>query len=383
MPKKKELPLGFREISRPQKNGKTTTCLEYRFYVDDVRYSVYGSTQKECRAKETQKRKALAEGYIDNATITLSDYYKEWQERRKGEIKESTRVRQDERFSCIKKRLGHKKLQKIEVREIEATRRVLLADGHNTQGVNDIMDLLRSIMNSAVNDRIITFNPLNGIKRLKRTEKRATETIHRALTEQELKTFLDYAKDSYYYDFFRFLAATGMRTGEAAALTWADIDYRNGVIHITKTAVKLHKGYAVQTPKTEKGKRDIPITPTITKILDSQRNKQRILNGNNLLFFDGLVFPTSNHSGYITASNLCPVIKYILKTAEKDNMHIDYFSAHALRDTYATRCIEQGMSAHTLMKLLGHSNINLTMNLYAQALPETIKAAAEKIVIAV
>lgn len=372
--------VGFRRVTRHRKNGESYSCYEYRFTIDGERHSVYGNTQKECREKEAKKRKAINEGYIDNSSLTLSEYYKEWQSRRTGEIKPSTKARQDERFKCIKKSLGRKKLQKIEVRQIESVRRQLLADGHNSQGTNDIMDLLRSIMNSAVNDRIIAFNPCNGIKRLKRTEKHATETIHRALAEDELLTFLEYAKDSYYYNFFRILAYTGMRTGEAAALTWADIDYTNGVIHINKTAVKIYHDYIVQSPKTDKGFRDVPITPIVKEVLQAQFEAQKILNGGSVVYLSGTVFPTSNHSGYVTASNLCPVIKHILKNAEKDNHHIDYFSAHALRDTYATRCTEQGMSAHTLMKLLGHSNINLTMNLYAQALPETIKTAAEKIV---
>lgn len=50
------------------------------------------------------------------------------------------------------------------------------------------------------------------------------------------------------------------------------------------------------------------------------------------------------------------------RIAEK--MDIDSFSMHNLRHTFATRCIEAGMRPKTLQKLLGHSNINLTMNLY-------------------
>ena len=54
-----------------------------------------------------------------------------------------------------------------------------------------------------------------------------------------------------------------------------------------------------------------------------------------------------------------------------DRAGIERFSAHALRDTFATRAIESGMAPKTLQEILGHSNISITMNLYAHCMEET------------
>ena len=225
--------------------------LKYRFTIDGKRFTVYGHTVKECRTKETEKRKALSEGYIDNSKITLNQYYKEWQSRRSGEIKESTRIVQDRRFEWIRKELGNVKIQKLEVRQIIAFREKLIARGYTTQGCNDCLDLLRSILNSARTDRIIPYNPCDGIKRLKRTEPKATETIHKALSLEEQKAFFEAAAGCYYYDLFRFMISTGVRTGEAAALTWADVDIKKSVVHINKTAARIgHGNFKIQEPKT-------------------------------------------------------------------------------------------------------------------------------------
>lgn len=66
-----------------------------------------------------------------------------------------------------------------------------------------------------------------------------------------------------------------MRSGEAAALTWDDIDYKQNVIHITKTATfNEDKTATVGSPKSEAGKRDIPLNDSIKDILSKQRKKQ-------------------------------------------------------------------------------------------------------------
>lgn len=65
-------------------------------------------------------------------------------------------------------------------------------------------------------------NPAEGIKALKEVNAKAAETYHRALTEQEQKDFMQEMANDYYYEFVAFLLCTGMRFGEAAALTWSE-----------------------------------------------------------------------------------------------------------------------------------------------------------------
>lgn len=355
-----KIPAGFTKT----KNG----LYQFRFTFEGKRYAVYGSTVKECKAKELEKRQRLKEGLIDHETVTLAKYYDDWQEGRRGTVKDSTIYTQNGRFEYIRKGLGKKRLQKIVKQDVVNLQKEL-AKNLSTQTVNNIITLLNTVLQSAVNDRVISWNPCSGVKSLNRTEAEATKTIHRALTEQEQFAFFQYSKGSYYNNFFRFLLLTGCRTGEAAALTYSDIDRKNNVIHITKTVSRVGNGsFEISTPKTKSGIRTIPLTGEVLEVLQDQKDIQSALNG-NIANFDNRIFTTTDGKGYVVATNLIPVMKKILQKIEgKTGMHIEYFSPHAFRDTFATRCIEQGMNPQTLKTILGHSSLSMTMDKYAQVL---------------
>lgn len=135
--------------------------------------------------------------------------------------------------------------------------------------------MLMVVLNDAIQDSVISKSPADGIKSLKDTDTKASETYRRALTEQEQKDFMQEMAQDYYYEFVSLLLCTGMRSGETAALMWDDIDYKQNVIHVTKTAAFNEDGTAtIGSPKSEAGKRDIPLNDTIRDILLRQRKKQ-------------------------------------------------------------------------------------------------------------
>ncbi|MDO4439134.1 MAG: tyrosine-type recombinase/integrase [Eubacteriales bacterium] len=76
---------------------------------------------------------------------------------------------------------------------------------------------------------------------------------------------------------------------------------------------------------------------------------------------------------------LLHVFNRTFKRLENKNIHIDRVTPHALRDTFATRAIENGMNPQTLKKILGHSSLAMTMDLYAHVLPNTMQEEMEKI----
>ena len=367
-----KLPAGFTK----RKDG----TLELKFTVDGKRYSVYGHTTKECKEKETAKRKRISDGLTNRENITLSTYYKEWQDGRKTSVKESTIYTQNGRFERIDKALGKKRLSKITPHDIQKFQKSIAKD-LSVQSVNLHMDLLKQIFNSAVKRRYIGFNPCDDIPRMKRTETKNNETdAHRCIPEQDMVLFFQYAKDSYYLEFFQMLYQTGMRTGELASLSWNDIDYDNNVIHITKTVSRTgHKEYIIDTPKSIDSIRDIPLTATMKQILNTWRVKSAMYHGNRQTI-DNRIFTTVNGIDFVRAQNLIPVIKNILKKIEAETgTQIAYFAPHAFRDSYATQYILQGGSAETLMRLLGHSDWNITMNRYVKPNKKMIADEVQKI----
>lgn len=367
------LPIGYRE----RKDGS----IECRFTVDGKRYSCYAPTVKECREKERQLREEIAEGlYTQNKNLTLDKYYEEWKNARKGTIKGNTALGNNSRYkNHIKPALGHRKLVEIEKREIVQLQQKL-AEKMEPSSVNAVIVQLKTMLNDALAEGIITKSPAVGVKLLK-VEKKATETYHRALTEEEQKLFMAEAKKEWLYELIALLLCTGMRVGEVSALTWSDIDYVNNVIHVTKTISRTEDGkYTEGTPKSKTSIRDIPMTSAIKDILKSQKEKQDMMH-EKIIKLNQSVFENL-YGGMVFNASVNKAITETLKRVNKDKEVIEHFSAHALRDTFATRYIEQGGSPQVLKTILGHSSLAMTMDLYSHVMPNTKQKEMDSIKIA-
>ena len=332
--------------------------LEKRFTIEGKRYSVYGKTAQELAEKEAEIR---AGAYKTNARVTLDQYFEEWVKRKEQTIKPVT-VRQY-RYNYqkdISPFMGRRRVAQIERREVIALQNNL-AKRIKPMTVNGIIGLLKQVLKEAERDGIIIHSPADNIRGIKNDGAKASETYHRALTIEEQTAFMQIAKDDFYYELFAFLLCTGVRIGEAGALTWSDIDYKANVIHITKTVTRSAQNkHTIGTPKTKTSKRDIPLTETTRKILKQQRDKV-----GRVIPLNGRVFPRYD-GGLIHSGTIRNTVDRIAKAAG-----VEHFGVHALRDTFATRFIEQGGTPQTLKTILGHSSLAMTMDLYAHVLPNT------------
>lgn len=367
------LPQGVRK----RKDG----VLEKRITIDGKRYSLYASNTKDLYNKESELREQVKNGsYLQNKNITLEKYFDEWIKRKSKEVKSNTIFIYKTMFNThIRNTLGNKKISQLEKREIIIFRDAL-SENITPSTCNYIIGLLKQLLYDAVSDEIITRNPAQTIKSLK-AQKTATKTIHRALTIQEQKLFMQELKkqDSYYYNFFAFCLLTGMRYGEVTALTWNDINYEKNIIHVNKTMTKDENGKMIlgDSTKSKAGERDIPINDSIKMILKSARGISDIIP-----FTTTRVFNTP-YGHVIQNTNINKEIKRIVNILSDAGHDIKPFTVHALRDTFATRYIEQGGSPQTLKTILGHSSLSMTMDLYAQVLPNTKQDEMNKIIIAI
>lgn len=271
---KRSLAAGFRQ----RKDGR----YESRFTVNGKRYSVYADTLKECKAKDAELRERIKAGsYVSNRNITLDQYYEEWKAARQGTIKGNTALNIECRYrKHISPAMGSRKMVDIEKREIVRLQKEL-AQKVKATTVNITIVQLKSIFNDAVVDGIITKSPAAGVKALKVEGMSATETYHRALTLEEQNLFMENVKQEWLYELIALLLCTGMRLGEATALTWSDIDYINNVIHVTKTISRSATGeYITDTPKSKTSIRDIPLNDSIKRVLKSQKEKLSLVHGN-------------------------------------------------------------------------------------------------------
>lgn len=372
MARGKGLPAGFRR--KKDKNGNETGRLEYRFMIGRDRYSVTGSSVGECRRLEQEKRDYIAEhSYIRNDRITVKQYFEEWMQAKVGTVKESTLYTERKQFVPVLKRIGGRRVCELERRQIVALQSDLTED-LSTYTANHCIMLLRSLLKAAVIDDIISKNPCDGIKPLKRTEQKARDTIHRALTQEEQRVFFDEIAGDWYEELFRFLIQTGVRIGEAGALKWSDIDYKRNCIHIRRTVTKTAKGHIIgKDTKSAAGMRDIPMTEDIRETLRRQREKVQAVLGIRAAGVDSPVFLSMNGC-LVHSVNMNGALNRICR-----RMGLERFTVHAFRDTFATRAIEQGMTPQTLKTILGHSSLAMTMDLYAHVLPNTKAEEMEKI----
>lgn len=354
---------------------KTNGLFEKRFTVDGKRYSAYGHNAKECTENETLMREEIKAGlYTSNRNITLDSYFDEWEKSRTGVIKDSSIKMNRSRYNNhIKSVLGETKLQKIEKREIVKLQQNLVQK-LSASTTNSVIVLLKTVLNAAVDDEIIIKNPAASVKPLRMDDRpKASETIHRALTREEQQAFIQEAKQEWLYEFFCFSLCTGMRLNEIVALKWQDIDYINNVIHVTKTVSWKQGGGITETsPKSETSKRDIPMNDIIKKVLQMQRKKMAMIYGEIVARkMDSNIFIGSNGSRAVASSTVAFSINNVLKRLRQQGIEIERFTHHAFRDTFATRYIEEGGNMQTLQKILGHSSLAMTADLYAHVLPST------------
>lgn len=342
------------------------------FTYNGRQYSVYGYSKKELDEKEHSKRLELESRKDTHDDPTLDQYHERWTEARRDGVKESTlRCQHFQYESCANVvvsaglRFGSMKLREIQPDDIREVQRALAKGQNSTQTVNDKIAVLSHVFSTAVKERVLDYNPCSPVKPLKRTEARARDTIHRALAQEEQEAFFREAEKSFYYDTFRMAVLTGMRCGEVGALFVSDI--KGGAIHVERTITKTETGSYIigEDPKTWHGRRTIPLNDDIIEVIEHQKQINRMLDGDKVTAINERIFKAPER-GLLMAAPADREIGRICKRAG-----VEKFTMHALRATFATRAIEQGIYPRTLQDLLGHASFSMTMDLYGHVMDST------------
>lgn len=354
-----------------------------RFTFESKQWERKGRNKKEAYQRAVKAIQELQAGaYKRNSDVTFHEYFKEWMKSKEEDnVKESTLSDYDRTYRnhIAGSKIDHTKIVQIERREIVSFYRAVGKE-KTPYIANRVLLIISMVLRAAAHADIIEMSPCRDIKRLKSDRKPARETNHKALTREELKAFLRAASDSWYCLLFCFMAVTGVRVGEAGALEWGDIDYKNpeypgGVIYIRNTATKDRAGHVIigTTTKTKASQRAIPIDPDIKKVIDAQKAWYAKFHGNVWGIHDRIF---QKHNGGIVDNN--PVnyeIHRIIRKMRAEGTRIHEFSSHAFRDTFATRKANDGTLINVLQHLLGHAKYQTTVDYYVQETPEAkIKA---------
>ena len=195
----------------------------------------------------------------------------------------------------------------------------------------------------------------------------------RAMTIEEQQVFTNYLMSmpislEPYKNVFLFQMFLGLRIGEALALKKTDINLQRNVVSVQRTlTVDKDRNLIVgNRTKTYSGKRDVPIPEFIRdNVIEQMQLAEN--HKDNLLF-------TSNNNTLVFTNNINYRLKRILKA-----MGIEGISTHSLRHTFGTRCIESGMRAVAVQRLLGHKDVSVTLNTYTTIFDKYKEQEIEKL----
>lgn len=237
-----------------------------------------------------------------------------------------------------------------------------------------VIDKLYRFLNKgfkiAISERIIQYNVMDNESIQKPKSKKQTDKVEALTLEEEkklIKTLRSF--DHKYKNIILLTLFTGMRIGETLAITRDNINLKENTITIEKTLTRNKDDKVIlgDKTKTRAGKRIIFLSENAKAVL-KEILSTNITNMYNLIFYD------YDKNTFITPNE----INCFLKRLNQKYKICNDIHTHMLRHTYATRCIEAGMSAKVLQKNLGHKKIQTTLDTYTSVFEKFNKDENEK-----
>lgn len=358
-------------------NGK----YNYRFfYIDEFgekkRKSFSGVTKDEClqRAEEFLEKQEKRAAAVD-PDITIPELL-----RRKYEEDYAMNFVGEQGYArnlggiALLERSGFGKMPIVDITEMQIKSFLRSMTKYSDSVIKKTYQQLTAAFKVAVEKGVVERNPMDAsdIRRPKSSKKPKDV---RGFTQEEQARFLEALRDfkvprnrNEYKLQLLIELYSGMRMGEINALKPENIDFENGLIHVRSTVSRglEYRVFIKEGAKTDAGVRDIPINKALEPVLQEAMERKR-RNPLGLVFYDHL------KNDLITTSQVNCFFHRICKKAG-----ISVRGQHALRHTFATRCIEADVPPVVLKKWLGHKDIHMTLDIYADVFDSMHNSAMEK-----
>lgn len=338
-----------------------------------VRKSVYAKTKEEIQSKlvEIQYKRNNKE-YIQKYGIPLVELIKQNREKKfKANIISES---QYDRIGHIIKNIENTRIGKMNVDTItsdDIQESLNSCTHYSNSTIKKIYEQLSIAFKSAMKNKYILSNPLEDVMKPKSDKE---NKIIKAFSIEQQKIFTKYLLKSgiekeKYKNAMLIQLYMGLRIGEVLGLRQDDIDLENNLLYVRRTLTKNAKGRTKLGEKTKSyaGRRTLPIPSFFVGILEEQLNVAEDTN-NGILFLNG--------DKLVNPSNINSQFKRILRNL---NMYEEGLSTHSLRHSYGTRCIESHMPPVVLQRLMGHTDIKITLNTYTEIFNRFKQEEIEKV----
>ena len=339
-----------------------------------IRKSVYGKTQKEVVNKLNEVKYQMNNDiYVEKNGIKLVKIMEDIREEKlaSNTISGGQYARLKWTINKIKNsKLGEMKIQDVTKNDIQEFLNSIkdLSDSY----IKKLYEQFVQAYRRAEIKKYITYNPMYEV--IKPKSDKQTKVVE-ALDINVQKAFTEYLNKASiesepYKNIFLIQMYMGLRIGEVLALSTENIDLENKFLYVKRTLTN-DKEFAIilgNKTKTYAGNRTLPIPDFLVPIFEEQL---KYANEN----LHKLIFTTNDN--YIRTSAINKELKRIfeeeLKTSSKN------ISTHCLRHTYGTRCIEAGMTAVVLQRLMGHKDVTVTLNTYTSVFNKFKEDELEKV----
>jgi len=369
-------------------------------YVDPygIRRYIYSKDLKKLREREEKLIKNQLDGLdvytAGNAELNrIFDRYMST----KTELRDTTLANYNYMYDTyVRDGFGKKKIGSIKYSDVLQFYHDLYSKkGLKIATIENIHTLLHPTFRMAVRDEIIRLNPTDDVMSDFKKKNSHGKDKRIALTVEQQRAFMTYIANSPVFvdwlPLFTVFLGTGCRVGEIIGLRWEDVDFKKKVISINHAFVyhKRRRGdeeaceFKVSLPKTNAGIRTVPMMEQVYIALKDEYERQKVEGFSDAVVdgMTGFIFTNRYHTIFNPAS-INHIIKRIYEAynaeeklnAEKEGREpvlIPHFSCHNLRHTFCTRFCENENNVKAIQAIMGHANIETTMDIYTDVTEKT------------
>ena len=343
----------------------------YRWTDETGRHAIYDRNPEKLYAKVQAKD-------APDTPPTFEEVADAWDEAHVSGLNRGTQKTYKAPLQALKDELGDRLITDVTAIDIH---RILLeekAKGYSYKHAASKKSLLKQILDYAVVQGYIPYNPSSSVTVPRGMKKGRVE----APAEDQQKIIKENL-DKPFGDFVAVLLYTGMRTEEAAALRWGDIDKKEKTIHV-HAAVDLHGTPILKETKTDAGVRDVPILPQLAPFLRRPKGAKDdafVFNDNGKLLTRSQI--TSRWLNWCKAAGLAEQKMYENRHRGKEECTRTEWrpliTPHQLRHNYATVLYEQKVDLLTTKDIMGHKDISTTQKIYTSLRQKHRDAEIKKI----